>query len=284
LSNSFIISYENFYQNRKKSQFDKPGVTNYNHEMQNHFGHLIRAGSREEKLLKKINKKKIPKHVAIIMDGNGRWAKQHNLDRIQGHSEGAASAREIAECSARLGIKFLTLFVFSTENWKRPVKEVNRLMGMLYENLAENRDILTKNKIRLRLFGNPARLPLKLKKKLAETEDISRNHHNMQINLALNYGGRMEIIQAVKTMVENKIPVKKINEKTFQKYLYSNGCPDPELLIRSSGELRISNFMLFQIAYTELYFTDTLWPDFKTKQLLEAIIDYQNRGRRFGGI
>jgi undecaprenyl diphosphate synthase len=252
LSNSFIISYENFYQNRKKSQFDKPGVTNYNHEMQNHFGHLIRAGSREEKL--------------------------------QGHSEGAASAREIAECSARLGIKFLTLFVFSTENWKRPVKEVNRLMGMLYENLAENRDILTKNKIRLRLFGNPARLPLKLKKKLAETENISRNHHNMQINLALNYGGRMEIIQAVKTMVENKIPVKKINEKTFQKYLYSNGCPDPELLIRSSGELRISNFMLYQIAYTELYFTDTLWPDFKTKQLLEAIIDYQNRGRRFGGI
>lgn len=263
--------------------FDKPGGTLYNLKMQNRAGHFFKPGSREEELFLRIDRKKIPRHVAIIMDGNGRWAKQHHLDRIKGHIAGAASAREIAEYSARIGIKYLTLYVFSTENWKRPAGEVNRLMNMLYKNLVEKTDILTTNHIKLKVFGDLDRLPAKLKKKLLETEDLSGKYRNMQINLALNYGGRMEIIRAIRSMAKDRIPPENINEKVFQTYLYSSGCPDPDLLIRSSGELRISNFMLFQVAYTELYFTDTLWPDFKIKHLLEAIIDYQNRGRRFGG-
>jgi undecaprenyl diphosphate synthase len=247
-----------------------------------HFKNHIEKGSEEESLLNKIEQKKIPVHVAIIMDGNGRWAKKRGLDRIEGHLKGAESARRIAECSARLGIKFLTLFTFSTENWKRPAREVNKLMDMLYKKLVEEKDILIKNDIKLKILGEVEKLPKKLQKKLVETEKISEKFKKMQINLALSYGSRQEIVGAVRKIIGDQIPSSSINEKTFAKYLYTKGYPDPELLIRTSGEYRISNFLLFQLAYSELYFTQTLWPDFDEKEYFKAIVEFQSRQRRFG--
>ena len=252
--------------------------------MINSFRNLVEEGSEEEALLRKIDKDRIPVHIAVIMDGNGRWAKQRGLKRKEGHKEGAESAKKIVEYALRSNVKYLTLFAFSSENWKRPIKEINALMNMLYENLIKEKDLLVKNDIKLRIVGNIERLPPKLKKKLVETIELSRSHKKMQINLALNYGSRMEIINAVKKIVEENIPSSKINEKLFSKYLYTIDCPDPDLLIRTSGELRISNFLLYQIAYSELYFTPTLWPDFRLREFLEAILDYQERERRFGKI
>jgi len=249
-----------------------------------HFKDHFPKGSEEESLLNKIKKKKLPAHVAVIMDGNGRWAKKKGLERIEGHLKGAESARNIAECSARLGIKFLTLFTFSTENWKRPVTEINKLLDMLYKNLVEEKDILIKNDIKLKILGEMDKLPLKLRKKLVETEKMSNDFKRMQINLALNYGSRQEIISAVKKIIDDDISSKSINEKMFEKYLYTKGCPDPELLIRTSGEFRISNFLLYQLAYSEIYFTKTYWPDFNEIEYFRAIIDFQNRKRRFGSI
>jgi undecaprenyl diphosphate synthase len=252
--------------------------------MQNRFKPFIKEGSREESLLLKISKRKLPRHVAVIMDGNGRWAKKKNLDRIQGHIEGATSARIIAECSARIGIDFLTLFVFSSENWKRPIREVNKLMDMLYDNLVKKSGLLSENKIKLRTIGELDKLPSYLKNKLLETEKMSSRNRNMQINLALSYGARNEIVQAVKKIVTKKIPVSDIDESSFARHLYTHDCPDPDLLIRTSGEIRISNFLLYQIAYSELYFTTKLWPDFRVYDYLKAIAEYQDRGRRFGAL
>jgi undecaprenyl diphosphate synthase len=264
--------------------FDKARVTNYNHEMENRFQGFIKAGSEAESVLKDIDEKKLPQHVAIIMDGNGRWARQRNLDRISGHKEGAKSARLIAECSARIGIKHLTLFVFSSENWKRPQEEVNKLMELLYKNLLERSGILEKNEIRLKTIGDLDKLPKRLRNKLIETEKKSQQYENLQINLALSYGARMEIIQAIKKIIQDDVGSDDINEDLFRNYLYTSGCPDPDLLIRTSGELRVSNFLLYQIAYSELYFSPTLWPDFRVREYLSAILDYQNRKRRFGAI
>lgn len=264
------------------SLFDKVEWKNYNGLMFKHFKDHFKKGSEEERLLNQIKEKKLPAHVAIIMDGNGRWAKKRGLDRVEGHLKGAESARNIAECSARLGIKFLTLFTFSTENWKRPAKEVNKLMDMLHKNLIEEKDILTKNDIKLKTLGEINKLPKKLKRKLDETEKMSEKFKRMQINLALSYGSRQEIINAVKGIINDKISSSSLNEKIFDKYLYTKGFPDPELLIRTSGEFRISNFLLYQLAYSELYFTDTLWPDFDIKEYFKAILDFQNRNRRFG--
>ncbi len=252
--------------------------------MINDLKELIKEGSEEEALLQKIGINKIPVHIAVIMDGNGRWAKQKGLGRIDGHKEGAKSARKITEYALRIGVKYLTLFAFSSENWKRPVKEINALMNMLYENLIEQEDLLVQNKIRFRIVGDIERLPAKLKKKLVETMELSRSYNKMQINLAVNYGARMEIISAVKKIVEENIPSSKINETLFSRYLYTADCPDPDLLIRTSGELRISNFLLYQIAYSELHFTPTLWPDFRLIEFLKAILDFQDRERRFGRI
>jgi undecaprenyl diphosphate synthase len=263
---------------------DNHVVPNYNDTMQNRFEPFIASGSKEEGLLLQIEKKKLPVHVAIIMDGNGRWAKRRSLDRFEGHLAGAEAARVVAECCARLGIGYLTLFTFSSENWKRPVREVNRLMDMLYRKLTEEREILTKNRIRLRVLGDLERLPRKLRAKLNETEALTEGHENLQINLALSYGARQEIIQAVRRIAMDGIPVQKINEKLFKKYLYTGDIPDPELLIRTSGEYRISNFLLFQSAYSEFYFSPELWPDFGVKSLLSALLDFQNRERRYGGI
>ncbi|UCH97890.1 MAG: isoprenyl transferase [Candidatus Aminicenantes bacterium] len=248
------------------------------------FKDLIEEGTEEYTLAKKIDQNKIPVHLAVIMDGNGRWAKQRGLKREAGHKEGAVSARKITEYSLRLGIKFLTLFAFSSENWKRPITEVNTLMNMLYEKLVEEKDLLIENDIKLETVGDINGLPAKLKKKLTETIELSKSHKTMQVNLALNYGARMEIIQAVKKIVKDNIPAQKIDEALFNQYLYTFDSPDPDLLIRTSGELRISNFLLYQIAYSELYFTPTPWPDFRLKEFLEAIIDYQGRERRFGKV
>ncbi|MCU0287988.1 MAG: polyprenyl diphosphate synthase [Acidobacteria bacterium] len=252
--------------------------------MKENFKHLMQEGSEEEILLSKIDKNKIPVHVAVIMDGNGRWAEQKGLKRKDGHQEGAVSARKITEYALLMGIKYLTLFAFSSENWKRPITEVNALMNMLYENLIQQKDLLIQNDIRLTIIGDPGPLPSQLKAKLLETMDFSRNHQKMQLNLALNYGSRMEIINAVKRILHDNIPAQKINEQLFSNYLYTNNCPDPDLLIRTSGELRISNFLLYQLAYSELYFTPTLWPDFRLKEFIKAILDFQTRERRFGKI
>lgn len=248
------------------------------------FKDLMQNGSEEEALLRQIDNNKIPLHVAVIMDGNGRWAQQKGLKRKDGHQEGAVSARKITEYALRLGIKYLTLFAFSSENWKRPVTEVNALMNMLYENLVQQKELLVQNNIKLSIVGDLERLPAKLKTKLLETMDFSRSHQKMQLNLALNYGARQEIVNAVKKILQDNVAVSKINEELFSLYLYTADCPDPDLLIRTSGELRISNFLLYQMAYAELYFTPTLWPDFRLKEFIKAILDFQNRERRFGKI
>jgi undecaprenyl diphosphate synthase len=248
------------------------------------FSNIIKEGTEEYQLTQQVNPKKIPVHLAVIMDGNGRWAKEHGLKREEGHKVGAESARAITEYCLRSGIKYLTLFTFSSENWKRPLSEINTLMNMLYEKLVEQKDLLIENDIRLQIVGDIERLPRKLKKKLIETTELSKSHRTMQVNLALNYGARLEIIHAVKRIVEANISSKKIDESLFRKYLYTSGIPDPDLLVRTSGELRISNFLLYQIAYSELYFTPTLWPDFRLKEFLKALIDFQHRERRFGKI
>jgi len=240
--------------------------------------------SAEFQLITQIDEKRLPGHVAIIMDGNGRWAKQKNLKRTAGHSAGVETARSISEIAARLGIKYLTLFTFSSENWKRPASEIKFLMNMLYENLLNKQELLEKNDIKLKIIGAIDKLPAKLQKKLRETEEKSQKRHGLQVNLALNYGAREEIIHAVKQIVAQGIQASRLNDKTFAKFLDTAGCPDPDLLIRTSGELRLSNFLLYQIAYTELYFTPILWPDFKARDFFRAIIDFQGRARRFGNI
>ncbi len=248
------------------------------------FKDLVEEGSEEETLLEKIDKKKIPVHVAVIMDGNGRWAKGKGLKREEGHKQGVQTARKITEYAARIGIGYLTLFTFSSENWKRPITEVNMLMNMLYEKLTEQRNLLVENDIKLNILGEIESLPTKLKNKLIETMEFSKHHKKMRLNLALNYGARIEIVNAVKKILEDRIPSQKIDEKLFSRYLYTGGCPDPDLLIRTSGELRISNFLLYQSAYSELYFTRTLWPDFDLAEFLKALLDFQDRARRFGKI
>jgi undecaprenyl diphosphate synthase len=252
--------------------------------MLDHALAMYPPASEEYALIARIYEKRLPAHVAVIMDGNGRWAKQKNLTRNAGHSAGAESAREITEVSARLGIQFLTLFTFSSENWKRPAVEVQFLMDMLYENLLKRQKLLDENDIKLKIIGAIDKLPGKLRKKLQEIEVNSQGHRRLQVNLALNYGSRPEILHAVRTIVAQGIPAEQINEETFSRFLYTAGCPDPDLLIRTSGELRLSNFLLYQAAYSELYFTPTLWPDFRAKDFFQAVIAYQARERRFGNL
>lgn len=241
-------------------------------------------GSEEACLLDQLDVAKLPVHVAVIMDGNGRWAQQRGLGRKEGHQEGAVSARKICENARRIGIKYITLFAFSSENWKRPLLEVNALMDLLYQNLLDNRSLLVDNEIRFNIIGDIDKMPGKLKKKLMETIALSAHFNKMEINLALNYGGRMEIVSAIRRIISEGIPASRVDEKLISQYLYTVGRPDPDLLIRTSGELRISNFLLYQLAYSEFYFSDVLWPDFRLKDFLQAILAYQNRQRRFGKI
>ena len=237
-------------------------------------------------LLEKINKDNLPKHLAIIMDGNGRWAKQKGLLRAFGHENGTKSVRLTVEACAKLGIENLTLYAFSTENWNRPKLEVDTLMKLLINSLKNELKTLADNNIRLCSIGNLSRLPKSAQKELSEVIETTKNNTRMTLTLALNYGSREEIIRAVKEISDkvknNIISIDGIDESIINQHLYTQNLPDVDLLIRTSGEHRISNFLLWQIAYAELYFTPVLWPDFKEEDLYEAIISYQKRERRFG--
>ena len=233
-----------------------------------------------------INKDNLPKHLAIIMDGNGRWAKQKGYLRALGHESGTKSVREVVETCAKLGIENLTLYAFSTENWKRPKLEVKLLMNILINSLQDELKTLNDNNIRLNSIGNLSLLPKSAQKKLQEVIETTKNNSRMVLTLALSYGSREELINVVKNISNkvknNIISIDSIDESIINQHLYTQDLPEVDLLIRTSGEHRISNFLLWQIAYAELYFTDILWPDFKEDDLYEAIISYQKRERRFG--
>ena len=224
---------------------------------------------------------RLPRHIAIIMDGNGRWAKKRGLPRTAGHKVGAEVFRDIATYCQELGIEYLTIYAFSTENWKRPKEEVDVLMSLLEQYLQEAIDTMERDHIRLRVLGDVAGLSPKLQRMIDETNAISTHYQGFQANICLNYGGRAEILRAARLCAESG---EEWTEENFSKYLWSAGIPDPELIIRPSGELRLSNFLLWQCAYSEFYFCDTLWPDFQRKDLDKAIVDFQGRDRRFGGV
>ena len=243
---------------------------------------------KEMELKSQINLDKLPRHIAIIMDGNGRWAKQHGKPRVFGHQNGVKSVRETTEAAAELGVDYLTLYAFSTENWNRPKLEVNALMSLLVETLNKEIKTLNKNNIRLQAIGDISKLPRKTYKALLEGIEKTKNNTRMTLILALNYSAKWEILQAAKGIAEKVktegLKMEEVNENVFANFLSTKGVPDPELLIRTSGETRISNFLLWQIAYTELLFVPTFWPDFRKSDLYKAIIDYQDRERRFGKI
>ena len=236
----------------------------------------------------KIDKTKLPQHLAIIMDGNGRWAKKRGFLRTIGHESGTKSVRNIVECAAELGIPHLTLYAFSTENWSRPKQEVDALMKLLVNSLKKELPTMQKNDISLVTIGKVDRLPNSVYKTLQSVVEQTKNNKRMTLTLALNYGSREEIVNCVKEISvkvkNNLISPDAIDGELINKHLYTKNLPDVDLLIRTSGELRISNFLLWQIAYSELYFTDTLWPDFTKDHLYKAILNYQNRERRFGKI
>ena len=228
-----------------------------------------------------VDMSRLPRHIAIIMDGNGRWAKQRGLPRTAGHKVGAEVFRKIATYCKDLGVEYLTVYAFSTENWKRPADEVSTIMGLLKQYMLEAIDSMERDQIRLRFLGNLSAISPELQELVDRTNAISEHIHGFQANVCLNYGGRDEILHAAKECVTAG---EELTEENFDKHLYSAGLPDPELIIRPSGELRLSNFLLWQCAYSEFYFCDTLWPDFDERALDAAIIDYQKRDRRFGGV
>jgi len=236
----------------------------------------------------KIDRNKLPNHIAVIMDGNGRWAKRQGAKRIFGHQNAIKAVREISEGSAELGIKYLTLYAFSTENWNRPKAEIRGLMELLVATIRNETETLIKNNIKLKAIGDLDSLPDKCQNELAEAIDITKSNSGLTLILALSYSGRWDIVQGIKRLLKDVkkdlISEKDITQQLFSHYLSTSNIPDPELLIRTSGEMRISNFLLWQMAYTELYITELLWPDFRKEHLIEAIISYQKRERRFGKI
>ncbi len=233
-----------------------------------------------------IDFNRLPKHIAVIMDGNGRWAKKKGARRIFGHRNAVQAVRDVTECCGELGVKYLTLYAFSTENWSRPKEEVEGLMELLVNTLKQEIGTLMENQVKLKTIGDTSHLPGNCQKNLDWAINETKNNSGLTLILALSYSGRWEIIEATKKLAtdvkEGKLEISAINEGTFANYLKTSGIPDPELLIRTSGELRISNFLLWQIAYTELFITPTLWPDFTKEHLYEAIWSYQQRERRFG--
>jgi undecaprenyl diphosphate synthase len=241
-------------------------------------------GSPEEALARQVNFAQLPAHIAIIMDGNGRWASRRHLPRVEGHRAGINAVREVVESSARLGIDVLTLYAFSTENWKRPEAEVSTLMALLKRYLRAELNTLLTNNIRFHVIGRPQDLPPDIQDELADAEARTASNTGLLFNIALNYSGRAEITDAVRRMISAGVPPGEVSEQRVSEFLFTAGQPDPDLLIRTSGELRISNFLLWQIAYAEIWVTDTLWPDFRARHLLEAILDYQKRDRRYGGL
>ena len=233
-----------------------------------------------------IDLERLPQHIAIIMDGNGRWAEEHGQDRLFGHFRGVESVRDIVEGCAEMGVKFLTLYAFSTENWDRPQREVTGLMELLVETLRKEVPILNKNNIKMHAIGALSMLPPNARLALQEAIDMTAENTGLNLIMALSYSSRWELVHAVKQIAidvkENLLDPATINQDTLQQYLSTSAFPDPELMIRTSGEYRISNFLLYQLAYAELYFTETRWPDFRKENLYEAILDYQKRERRFG--
>jgi undecaprenyl diphosphate synthase len=235
------------------------------------------------KLESLIDREKLPLHVAIIMDGNGRWAKNKNLDRISGHREGMKSVRAVVTAAKDLGIRYITLYAFSAQNWQRPKSEVDALMELLKHYLLKERDKLIENGIRLNAIGRLDELPQAVSDVLRDTMEMTRDGREMTLTLALSYGGREEIVDAVKKIIAaGNISSESIDQPDLSRFLYTEGMPEPDLLIRTSGEMRLSNFMLWQIAYAEIYVTRTLWPNFRKRHLVKAILNYQNRVRRFG--
>ncbi|MCC9136400.1 isoprenyl transferase [Pontibacter silvestris] len=237
-------------------------------------------------LREKVDLDNLPRHIAVIMDGNGRWAKKRGGLRIFGHQSAITAVRETVEAAAELGVGYLTLYAFSTENWSRPAVEVSALMQLLVSSIRKETATLNKNNIRLQTIGNTDSLPKSCQKELSEAIELTKNNTRMTLVLALSYSGRWDLTQAMqhiaKDVEQGTLPAEQVNETVLEKYLSTSGMPDPELLIRTSGEQRISNFLLWQLAYTELYITELLWPDFRKEHLYEAILAYQRRERRFG--
>jgi undecaprenyl diphosphate synthase len=248
---------------------------------------FAKPGSPESELLKLVDKKRLPKHIAVIMDGNGRWARMRRLPRVAGHRAGIESVRDIVESSARLGLEALTLYAFSVENWKRPHREILTLMNLLKEYVRLELNSVHKNNIRFQAIGRIQELEESVRTELRRAMRTTRDNTGMLLNVALNYSGRAEIVDTFNLLLRefrqngHKTAV---SEELISQSLYTSGIPDPDLLIRTSGEMRISNFLLWQIAYSEIYITPTYWPDFRRKHLLEAILEYQRRDRRYGGV
>lgn len=235
-----------------------------------------------------VDMEHLPRHVAIIMDGNGRWAKARGMPRKAGHAAGAENFRTIATFAKELGLAYLTVYAFSTENWKRPADEVDAIMALLEKYLHEAIETMAADKVKMAFFGDLTRLSGKLQALCHETEEISKGYDGCQVNICLNYGGRDEILRAARAFasdcLEGRADANHLTEEGFGRYLFSAGVPDPDLIIRPSGEVRTSNFLLWQSAYSEFYFTDVLWPDFSKEELLRALEDYQHRSRRYGGV
>ena len=242
------------------------------------------SGHPDETLARQVNFERLPAHVAIIMDGNGRWAAQRHLPRVEGHRAGIDAVRDTVETAARLGIQVLTLYAFSMENWKRPPAEVSTLMLLLKRYLRSELNTLLRNEIRFRVLGRMEDLAPDIQDELNTAIERTSKNTGMIFNIALNYGGRAEIVDAARRAIESGVSPAELTEERFSKFLYTAGQPDPDLLIRTSGEMRVSNYLLWQIAYAEIYVTDTLWPDFRRTHLLEAVLAYQKRERRYGGI
>jgi undecaprenyl diphosphate synthase len=244
----------------------------------------IPSGHADELLVREIQFDRLPVHVAIIMDGNGRWAAQRHLPRVEGHRAGIDAVRDSVETAARLGIEVLTLYAFSMENWKRPASEVGTLMQLLKRYLRSELDTLLRNDIRFRVIGRMEDLAPDIQDELHAAIQRTSGSRGMLFNVALNYGGRAEIVDAARRAMAAGVRPEELDEKRFASFLYTAGQPDPDLLIRTSGEMRVSNYLLWQIAYSEIYVTDTLWPDFRRRHLIEAVLAYQKRERRYGGI
>jgi undecaprenyl diphosphate synthase len=244
----------------------------------------VLPGSPEEALVRRLDFTRLPRHVAIIMDGNGRWAANRHLPRVEGHRAGIDAVRDTVETSARLGFSVLTLYAFSVENWKRPDTEISALMGLLKHYLRLELKTLLKNNIRFHVIGQRDRLGPEIRDELARAEVRTSTNTGMIFNIALSYGGRAEIVDAARRAIREGRDPESLTEETFSSLLYTAGQPDPDLLIRTSGEMRVSNFLLWQIAYAEIWVTEALWPDFRARDLLEAVVDYQKRDRRYGAI
>ena len=249
----------------------------------------VKTRNPSTELPSQIDLERLPRHIAVIMDGNGRWARKRHLPRIAGHRAGIGAVRQVVEACTRLGVPCLTLYAFSVENWKRPRTEVKLLMGLLREYLKKELDEMNRNNIRFGAIGRIDTLPKTVERDLHDTVEKTKSNTGLRLTLALNYGGRAEMIDAVRSLVsqvkENgAFDPETITEQSFSRYLYTHDMPDPDLLIRTSGEMRLSNFLLWQVAYSEIWVTDVLWPDFTERELFQAIIDFQRRERRYGGL